>query len=115
RRSLQSTHCRAKARRICFTCSRMAALHASPPAPELQHAQQPPLHLPGPPDATLCVVKDTSVAQEGASLRGGDDLPERRDAVLPRHGQPSCKDEGEDGLPTTPTLPGGWRPASGPR
>src|SRR5262249_28294340 len=60
-----------------------------PPVLELQEADEPPLHLPGADDLAPVVVKEPPVAHEGAWLGGGDDLAERRDAILPRHGHPS--------------------------
>ena len=58
------------------------------PPLELQHADDPPLQLPRPPDAALGVVQDATVAHEGAPLRGGDDVAEWGDTILPRHLSP---------------------------
>src|SRR5579862_4871172 len=52
---------------------------------EFQQAKQPPLHLPGPPNAARFVVEHPPVAHEGASLRSGDDFAEGSDPILPRH------------------------------
>src|SRR5208283_3151275 len=44
-----------------------------------------PLPLPGSLDVPFFIMKDAPIAQEGASLRCGDDLSERRGSVLPWH------------------------------
>src|SRR5262249_26977370 len=41
------------------------------------------LQLPGPRDAPLGVVENTAIAHEGAPFRRGDDVAERRNAILP--------------------------------
>src|SRR4051794_30953473 len=52
---------------------------------KLQPADDPALQLPRPLDAALGVVEDAPVAHEGAPFRGGNDLAERGDTILPRH------------------------------
>lgn len=71
----------------------VASWHHDPAlaAPEFQHADDPPLQLPGPPDAPFGVVEDAPFAQERAPVRIGDNVAERGDTVLPRHLQPPTR------------------------
>ena len=64
----------------------MARCHRRSPAhPELQQAQQPAPDLPGAPHAVVIVVEDATVAEERAPIRRGDEVVERRDAILTGH------------------------------
>src|SRR5262249_22771970 len=68
-----------------------AGCHDDSPPPGVQQAQDPPLDLPGSPDAASFVMEDAPIAHKRARLRGSDDLAEGRDTVLSRHG-PSLKE-----------------------
>ena len=52
---------------------------------ELEHAVDPSLEPPIPPDLAVIVVKQSAVAQQRAALGRGDDGSERRDAILSGH------------------------------
>ena len=58
-------------------CSGRGHDHPMPPV-ELQPAEEPPFHLPGPADPAPVVVEDAPVPHARPPLRGGDDLAGRR-------------------------------------
>ena len=64
-----------------------ARLHHRPalPAPELEPAGDPALHLEVAANASVRVVQAAAVAVDQAAGRGGDQLAARRDPVLERH------------------------------
>src|SRR5258706_9849072 len=62
-----------------------------PPSLELQHADDPAPADEGAANATGVVVQAPAVTHQGAARRSGDQLAERRDAILPWHPRyPRC-------------------------